>query len=274
LKQKEESKLAATNRKARHLYHIEETYEAGISLSGCEIKSLREGKASIQEAYARIDHDEVWLVDAHISPFEKGSYQNLPPKRKRRLLLNKSEIRKLKQQVERKGYTLVPLKIYFNSRGWAKVEIGVAKGKKIYDRREDIKEKIQEREIERGVKIFHWQREELLAGLTTLDPEILEKDFPGQRWNILGIAKHIANAELWYLSRLDLTDLSHKDLSADPKARLGQTAALIDRVFPKFINEVNVAGIEGEFWSYRKILRRTLWHQRDHIEHIKELIQV
>jgi hypothetical protein len=126
-------------------------------------------------------------------------------------------------------------------------------------------------EIERGLKIFHWQREELLAGLTTLDPEILEKDFPGQRWNILGIAKHIANAELWYLSRLDLTDLSHKDLSADPKARLGQTAALIDRVFPKFINEVNVTGIEGEFWSYRKILRRILWHQRDHIEHIKEL---
>jgi hypothetical protein len=126
-------------------------------------------------------------------------------------------------------------------------------------------------EIERGLKIFHWQREELLAGLTTLDPEILEKDFPGQRWNILGIAKHIANAELWYLSRLDLTDLSHKDLSADPKARLGQTAALIDRVFPKFINEVNVTGIEGEFWSYRKILRRILWHQRDHMEHIKEL---
>jgi hypothetical protein len=130
---------------------------------------------------------------------------------------------------------------------------------------------LTEVEIERGLKIFHWQREELLAGLTTLDPEILEKDFPGQRWNILGIVEHVANAELWYLSRLDLTDLSHKDLSADPKARLGQTAALIDRVFPKFINEVNVAGIEGEFWSYRKILRRTLWHQRDHIEHIKEL---
>lgn len=130
---------------------------------------------------------------------------------------------------------------------------------------------LTEIEIERGLRIFHWQREELLAGLTTLDPEILERNFPGQRWNILGIAKHIANAELWYLSRLNLTDLTHKDLHADPQSRLGQTAALINRIFPKFKNEVNVTGIEGEIWSYRKILRRTLWHQRDHIEHIKEL---
>ena len=126
-------------------------------------------------------------------------------------------------------------------------------------------------EIERGLKIFHWQREELLAGLTTLDREILEKEYAGQRWNILGIAKHVANAELWYLSRLNLTGLTHKDLHADPQTRLGQTSALIDKIFPKFIDEVKVTGVEGEFWSYRKILRRTLWHQRDHIEHIKEL---
>jgi hypothetical protein len=126
-------------------------------------------------------------------------------------------------------------------------------------------------EIKRGLKIFHWQREELLAGLTTLDPEILKKDFPGQRWNILGIAKHVANTELWYLSRLDLTDLTHKDLAPDPQSRLGQTGGLIEEIFPKFENVVNVRGIEGEFWSYRKILRRALWHQRDHIDHIKKL---
>jgi len=126
-------------------------------------------------------------------------------------------------------------------------------------------------EIEQGLKIFHWQREELLAGLTTLDPEILKKDFPGQRWNILGIAKHVANAELWYLSRLNLTELTHKELLADLQSRLSQTAALIDKTFPEFADKVHVIGIEGEFWSYRKILRRTLWHQRDHINHIKEL---
>lgn len=126
-------------------------------------------------------------------------------------------------------------------------------------------------EIDQGLKIFRWQREELLAGLSTLDPEILDKERPGQRWNIWGIVKHIANAELWYLSRLELTHLNFKQLDPDPEKRLAQTAALIEKSFPTFINIVNVTGIEGEFWSYRKILRRTLWHQRDHIEHIKEL---
>jgi len=126
-------------------------------------------------------------------------------------------------------------------------------------------------EVEQGLRIFHWQREELLAGLSTLNQEILEKERPGQRWNIWGIVKHIANAELWYLSRLDLTDLNYKQLDPEPKERLGQTAALIDRIIPTFTDIVNVTGIEGEFWSFRKILRRTLWHQRDHIEHIKEL---
>ena len=126
-------------------------------------------------------------------------------------------------------------------------------------------------EIERGLKIFHWQREELLAGLTILDPEILEKEFPGQRWNILGIARHIANAELWYLSRLNLTGLTRKNLPYDHQSRLSITEKLIDEIFPEFQDKVKVVGAEGEFWSYRKILRRTLWHQRDHIEHIKEL---
>lgn len=128
-----------------------------------------------------------------------------------------------------------------------------------------------ELEINRALKIFHWQRDELLAGLTTLDPEILTKEFPEQRWNILGITKHVANAELWYLSRMDLTDLTYKYLLPDPQDRLKQTAELVDKHFPTFVNQVRVIGIEGEFWSYRKVLRRTLWHQRDHIEHIKEL---
>lgn len=130
---------------------------------------------------------------------------------------------------------------------------------------------LSEDEIENDLKIFQWQRDELLAGLTTLDPELLKKDFPGQRWNILGIAKHVANAELWYLSRLSLTTPIRQDLLPDPLDRLNQTAVLIKDNFPKFSGKVKVIGIDGEFWSYRKIVRRTLWHQRDHIEHIKQL---
>lgn len=127
------------------------------------------------------------------------------------------------------------------------------------------------KEIEHALKIFHWQRDELLAGLSTLDPELLVKEHPGQRWNIIGIAKHVANAELWYLQRLDLTELMRQDLSPEVESRLSQTSTLIDETFPSFVDKINVKGIEGEFWSYRKIIRRTLWHQRDHIEHIKEL---
>jgi len=125
--------------------------------------------------------------------------------------------------------------------------------------------------ITHALKIFQWQREELLAGLNTLDPEILTQAYPGQRWNILGIVKHIANAELWYLSRLNLTTLSHKALVPEPQDRLKQTAKLIEKIFPTFTDLVKVCGVEGEFWSYRKIIRRTLWHQRDHIDHIKDL---
>lgn len=126
-------------------------------------------------------------------------------------------------------------------------------------------------EIEQSLKIFHWQRDELLAGLSTLNPEILIKQHPGQRWNILGIAKHVANAELWYLSRMDLVSLNRRDLLPDYEGRLMQTSQLIDQTFPSFADRVEVSGIDGEFWSFRKIIRRTLWHQRDHIEHIKEL---
>lgn len=126
-------------------------------------------------------------------------------------------------------------------------------------------------EIERGSKIFRWQRDELLAGLTTLDSELLTKAHPEERWDIIGIAKHIANAELWYLQRMDLTPITHKDLSANHDIRLEQTAKLINKVFPCFVNQTQVKGIDGEFWSYRKILRRILWHQRNHIDHIKKL---
>jgi hypothetical protein len=126
-------------------------------------------------------------------------------------------------------------------------------------------------EIDRALLIFQWQRDELLAGLDTLDPELLTKDFPGQRWNILGIVKHVANAELWYLSRLSLAPMWGKDLPPDPVEQLATMSEIINATFPKFAGEVKVVGIDGEFWSYRKIVRRTLWHQRDHIEHIKEL---
>ena len=150
--EQEEFKTVASNRKARHLYHFEDIYQAGLSLSGCEVKSVRLGKISLQEAYARLESDEVFLVGAHIAPFEKGSDQNLPPTRKRRLLLNRVEIRRIKQKVLEKGYTLVPLRVYFNPRGLAKLELAVAKGKKLYDHREDIKRRIQEREMERAEK--------------------------------------------------------------------------------------------------------------------------
>ena len=126
-------------------------------------------------------------------------------------------------------------------------------------------------EIEHALKVFSWQRDELLAGLSTLDPEILLRDHPGQRWNIIGIAKHVANAELWYLQRLELTETISQDLSPDFIPRLAQTSALINSAFSSFRDKVVVRGIDGEFWSYRKIVRRTLWHQRDHIEHIKQL---
>ncbi len=126
-------------------------------------------------------------------------------------------------------------------------------------------------EIHRGLQVFQWQRDELLAGLTTLEPEVLSKEYPGQRWNIIGIAKHVANAELWYLQRLNLVSISHRELSENYLLRLEQTRRLIGELFPTFSEKATVKGIEGEFWSYRKILRRTLWHQRDHIEHIKEL---
>ena len=146
------SRLIANNKKAYHDYFIEETYEAGIALHGTEVKSLRMGKCSIKESFVRIENEEVYIYGMHISPYEKGNIFNRDPLRVKKLLLHKSEIRKMKGKIAEKGYTLVPLKVYFN-RSLVKVEIGLAKGKKLYDKRQDISKKDQRREAERDFKV-------------------------------------------------------------------------------------------------------------------------
>ena len=146
------SRLIANNKKAYHDYFIEETYEAGIALHGTEVKSLRMGKCSIKESFVRIENEEVYIYWMHISPYEKGNIFNRDPLRVKKLLLHKSEIRKMKGKIAEKGYTLVPLKVYFN-RSLVKVEIGLAKGKKLYDKRQDIAKKDQRREAERDFKV-------------------------------------------------------------------------------------------------------------------------
>ncbi|MDX1671013.1 MAG: SsrA-binding protein SmpB [Balneolaceae bacterium] len=139
------------NRKARHEFDVEETYEAGIVLKGTEVKSLREGKASLQEAFAFVKDGEIWLRDMYIKPYKHGSYANHDERRPRKLLLKKSQIREIEKRINQKGYTLVPLKLYFKN-GYAKVLMGLARGKKKYDKREDIKERDQKRELERKYK--------------------------------------------------------------------------------------------------------------------------
>ncbi len=147
-------KIVCTNKKAYHFYNIEETYEAGIQLLGCEVKSLRLGRANLKDSFARIVNGEVFLYNFHISPYPHSrEAQKLDPTRTRKLLLKKSEIKRLAGKVQEKGYTLIPLKVYFNERGLAKVELALAKGKKIYDRREDIKKRDLEREMGRKYKI-------------------------------------------------------------------------------------------------------------------------
>lgn len=146
------SRLIANNKKAYHDYFIEETYEAGIALHGTEVKSLRMGKCSIKESFVRIENEEVYIYGMHISPYEKGNIFNRDPLRVKKLLLHKSEIRKMKGKIAEKGYTLVPLKVYFN-RSLVKVEIGLSKGKKLYDKRQDIAKKDQRREAERDFKV-------------------------------------------------------------------------------------------------------------------------
>ncbi len=144
-------KIVAQNRKARHDYFIEETYEAGIVLAGTEVKSVRQGNVNLRDSYAVIKDGEVFLYNMHISPYEKGNIFNRDPLRTRKLLLNRREINKLTGYVQQKGYTLVPLKVYLK-RGWVKVELAVARGKKSYDKRESIAKRDAQREMERAFR--------------------------------------------------------------------------------------------------------------------------
>ena len=145
-------KLIANNKKAYHDYFIEDTYEAGIELAGTEVKSLRMGRCSIKESYIQIEKGEVFVYGMHISPYEKGNIFNKDPLRIRKLLLHAYEIRKIEGKIREKGYTLVPLKVYFKG-SLVKIEIGIAKGKKLYDKRQDIAKKDQRREAEREFKV-------------------------------------------------------------------------------------------------------------------------
>ena len=144
-------KIVAENRRARHDYHIHETFEAGIVLTGTEIKSLRGGRANLTDSYARIENGEIFLISAHISPYEQGNRFNHEPRRNRKLLMHKSEILRLLGKTREKGYTLVPLKIYL-SHGLAKVELALASGKDLYDKRQSAAEKDAKREVERTLR--------------------------------------------------------------------------------------------------------------------------
>ena len=148
----EAMKLVANNKKAYHDYFIEEKYEAGLALHGTEVKSLRLGKCSIKEAFIKIEQGEVFVYGMHVSPYEKGNIFNKDPLRVKKLLLHRQEIRRMSGRIAEKGYTLVPLQVYFKN-GLAKVEIGLAKGKKLYDKRQDIAKKDQRREAEKEFKI-------------------------------------------------------------------------------------------------------------------------
>lgn len=148
---KAEFKVVAQNRRARHDYFILDSVEAGLVLTGTEIKSVRSGKISLQEGFARVDGDEVWLEEVYIAPYEHGSWLNPPSKRRRKLLLHREEITRLKEQTREKGLTVVPLRVYLK-RGRAKIEIGVARGKHLYDKREAIAERDAQREIERSLR--------------------------------------------------------------------------------------------------------------------------
>lgn len=151
-KEKDAQRLIANNKKAYHDYFIDETYEAGIALHGTEVKSMRMGKCSIKEAFIRIENGEVFVYGMHVSPYEKGNLFNKDPLRIKKLLMHKYEINKLAGKIKEKGYTLVPLLVYFKD-GRAKVQVGLARGKKLYDKRADIAKKDQRREAEKEFKV-------------------------------------------------------------------------------------------------------------------------
>ena len=149
---KTEKTYIAKNRKAFHDYFVEDRIEAGIELTGAEVCSLRENSAQLRDCFIVIRRGEAWLNGVHISPYSHGSIFNVDPERRRRLLLHKKEILKLQQQADRKGYSLIPLSMYFNPKGRVKVEVGVCRGKKEYDKRASIKERDTKREIDRALK--------------------------------------------------------------------------------------------------------------------------
>lgn len=144
-------RTVARNRKARHEYEILETFEAGLVLRGPEVKSVREGKVGFQDAFGRIENGEAWLYSLYIAPYEPASRDNRDPDRPRKLLLHRREIAQLAGAVEEKGLTLIPLQLYFRN-GWAKVELALARGKKLYDKREKLKRKVQQQEAERAMR--------------------------------------------------------------------------------------------------------------------------
>lgn len=144
-------KTIAVNRKARHEYHIDETYEAGLVLTGSEIKAIRAGRVNLQDAYAVIRNGEAWLLNMHIGPWHQAGRQGHEPRRDRKLLLHRYQIDRLAGKVQAKGYTLVPLRLYLRD-GWAKVELALARGKKLYDKREAIRKRDMEREIDRALR--------------------------------------------------------------------------------------------------------------------------
>src|SRR4026209_499741 len=145
-------KAVATNRKAYHDYFIEEKFEAGIMLQGTEVKSLRDGRVNLQDSYASVKGNEIFLHHCHISPYSHGNIMNHEPLRTRKLLLHRKEINKLLGKTQQQGLTIIPLRIYFSKRGFAKIELGLAKGKKQHDRRESIKTREAGREVERAMK--------------------------------------------------------------------------------------------------------------------------
>ncbi len=150
-----EFKLISNNKKARHDYFIEDTFEAGIELFGTEVKSIRNGKANVKEAYVDIKEGEVFVIGMHISPYEQGNQFNQDPLRRRKLLLHKREIVKMEQLKTRDGYTLIPLRLYINPRGLVKLEVAVGKGKKNYDKRQTIAKKDANRKIDRAIKNYN-----------------------------------------------------------------------------------------------------------------------
>ena len=151
MKSKSKGKTVATNRKARHDYFIDETYEAGIVLTGTEIKSARAGRVNLRDSYVQVKDGELWLIDTHIAPYKQAGREGHEPKRPRKLLMHRREISRLQGKIQEKGYTIVPLRVYLKHNKWAKVEIALARGKRLYDKRRTIRKRDAQREVERAL---------------------------------------------------------------------------------------------------------------------------